>query len=59
VETTPLQGDRALEGACEGPLFSANPPTGRWTIEADLNGEKMSRTADVNGRFYPVQRPNQ
>jgi hypothetical protein len=52
VTMVDYKGDKALEVACEGPIFFANPPAGRWTIEVELNGEKMSRTLDVNGRFY-------
>ena len=36
----------------DGPIFFANPPAGRWTLEAEYEGEKFSKTVDVNGRFY-------
>ena len=52
VTLVDYKGDKMLEVACEGPIFFANPPAGRWIIEAELNGEKVSRTVDVNGRFY-------
>ena len=52
VTLVDYKGDKTLKVACEGPIFFANSPAGRWIIEAELNGEKVSRTADVNGRFY-------
>ena len=30
----------------------ANPPGERWTIEAELDGETFSKTADIGSRFY-------
>ena len=52
VTLVDYKGDKAVEVVCDGPIFFANPPAGRWTIEGELNGEKVSRTVDVNGRFY-------
>jgi hypothetical protein len=46
------KGDKAVEMRSEGPIFFANPPPGRWTLQAEFNGDKFSKTLDVNGRFY-------
>ena len=46
------KGDKAVEKVIDGPIFFANPPAGRWTLEAEYEGEKFSKTVDVNGRFY-------
>ena len=46
------KGDKALEKVIDGPIFFANPPPGRWTLQAEYEGEKFSKTVDVNGRFY-------
>ena len=46
------KGDKAVEKVIDGPVFFANPPAGRWTIQAQYKGETFSKTVDVNGRFY-------
>jgi hypothetical protein len=46
------KGDKAVEKVIDGPIFFANPPPGRWTLQAEYEGEKYSKTVDVNGRFY-------
>jgi len=46
------KGDKMLEKLSEGPLFFVSPPPGRWTLEAELDGDKFSKTVDINGRFY-------
>ena len=46
------KGDKVVETLAEGPIFFANPPAGRWILQAELDGEKFSKTVDVNGRFY-------
>lgn len=46
------KGDKAVQVVSDGPIFFANPAPGRWTIEAELDGETLSKTVDVNGRFY-------
>ena len=38
----------------EGPAFYFNPPSGRWTIDAEYNGETVSKTVDLIGRRYIV-----
>jgi hypothetical protein len=46
------KGDKAIQTVSDGPIFFVNPSAGRWTIEAELDGETFSKTVDVNGRFY-------
>ena len=46
------KGDKAVEKVIDGPIFFANPPAGRWTLQAEYGGETFSKTVDVNGRFY-------
>jgi hypothetical protein len=46
------KGDKAVEKVIDGPIFFATPPPGRWTLQAEYEGEKFSKTVDVNGRFY-------
>lgn len=46
------KGDKAVEKVIDGPIFFANPPAGRWTLQAEYAGETFSKTVDVNGRFY-------
>jgi hypothetical protein len=46
------KGDKAVEKVIDGPIFFATPPAGRWTLMAEYEGEKFSKTVDVNGRFY-------
>lgn len=48
-------GESMLEAVSEGPYFYINPPSGgRFTIDAELNGEKRSQTKDLVGRRYLV-----
>ena len=50
-----LKGDAILEAISEGPFFYINPPAGgRYTIEAEFNGEKQSMTKDLVGRRYLI-----
>lgn len=49
-----IKGDAQVEADTEGPLFYINPPSGRWTFEAERNGEKQSKTKDLTGRRYLV-----
>ncbi|HWH49664.1 MAG TPA: hypothetical protein VN664_17845, partial [Burkholderiales bacterium] len=50
-----LNGDAILEAVSEGPFFYINPPSGgRYTIEAEFNGEKQSMTKDLVGRRYLI-----
>ncbi|HEX7810629.1 MAG TPA: hypothetical protein VF460_01870 [Burkholderiales bacterium] len=48
-------GESLLEAVSEGPYFYINPPSGgRFTIDAEYNGEKQSFTKDLVGRRYLV-----
>jgi hypothetical protein len=48
-------GESMLEAVSEGPYFYINPPSGgRFTIDAEYNGEKQSFTKDLVGRRYLV-----
>lgn len=50
-----LRGDAILEAVSEGPYLYINPPSsGRYTVEAELNGEKQRATKDLIGRRYLV-----
>jgi len=50
-----IKGDAILEAVSEGPYFYINPPAGgRYTIEAEFNGEKRSMTRDLVGRRYLI-----
>jgi hypothetical protein len=50
-----IKGDAILEAVSEGPYFYINPPAGgRYTIEAEFNGEKQSMTRDLVGRRYLI-----
>ena len=50
-----LGGDAILEAVSEGPYLYINPPSsGRYTVEAELNGEKQRATKDLIGRRYLV-----
>ena len=50
-----IGGNAILEAVSEGPYFYINPPAGgRYTIEAEFNGEKQSMTKDLVGRRYLI-----
>jgi hypothetical protein len=50
-----IKGDAILEAVSEGPYFYINPPAGgRYTIEAEFDGEKQSTTKDLVGRRYLI-----
>lgn len=49
-----VKGEAQVEADAEGPLFFINPPSGRWTVEAERNGEKLAKTRDLTGRRYLV-----
>jgi len=50
-----IKGEAILEAVSEGPFFYINPPAGgRYTIEAEFNGEKQSMTKDLVGRRYLI-----
>lgn len=51
VRNTP--GDLVVETRSTGPYLYVNPPAGgRFTIEAELDGETQTRTRDLVGRRY-------
>ena len=54
VTVRDIKGDALVEAMSEGPLFYVNTPSGRWTFEAEWNGEKQTRTKDQTGRRYLV-----
>jgi hypothetical protein len=54
IKVRDLRGDTLIEAVADGPLFYFNPPSGRWTMEAELNGETVARTVDLVGRRYIV-----
>lgn len=48
-----VKGEAVVEALSRGPYFYVNPPAGgRFTIEAELSGEKLSMTKDLVGRRY-------
>lgn len=50
-----INGVAILEALSEGPFFYINPPAGgRYTIEAEFDGEKKSMTKDLVGRRYLI-----
>jgi hypothetical protein len=49
-----LKGDKLIEAVSSGPYFFFNPPSGRWTMDAEYNGETISKTVDLVGRRYIV-----
>jgi hypothetical protein len=49
-----LKGEKVIEAVSEGPAFYFNPPSGRWTIDAEYRGETVSKTVDLIGRRYIV-----
>ncbi|HZP88878.1 MAG TPA: hypothetical protein VFB54_18855 [Burkholderiales bacterium] len=54
VKVKDLKGNVVLEAEAQGPFFYFNPPSGRWTMEAQYKGETVSRTVDLIGRRYIV-----
>ena len=49
-----LKGEKVVEATSDGPVFYFNPPSGRWTVDAEYNGETVSKTIDLIGRRYIV-----
>lgn len=48
-------GESMLDVVSEGPYLYINPPAGgRFTIDAEYNGEKQSQTKDLVGRRYLI-----
>lgn len=55
VTLTDQSGNVLIEAVSEGPYFYMNPPAGgRFIIDAEYNGEKLSMTKDLVGRRYLV-----
>ena len=55
VTLTDQSGNALVKAVSEGPYFYMNPPAGgRFTIDAEYNGEKQTRTKDLVGRRYLV-----
>ncbi|MCW5623964.1 MAG: hypothetical protein KIT73_04500 [Burkholderiales bacterium] len=48
------KGDSVVEARSRGPLFYVNTPSGRWTFEAEFDGETITKTKDLTGRRYLV-----
>jgi len=50
-----LSGNVLVEAESEGPYFYMNPPAGgRFTIDAEYQGQKLTQTKDLVGRRYLV-----
>jgi hypothetical protein len=47
-----LRGEVVIDALSEGPVFYFNPPSGRWTVDAQYQGETVSKTVDLVGRRY-------
>jgi hypothetical protein len=55
VRVKDTTGDVIVEAASEGPYMYVNPPSGgRFTIEAEYEGQKQAFTKDLVGRRYLV-----
>jgi len=54
VTVKDLKGDKLIEAVADGPYFFFNPPSSRWTMDAEYEGETVSRTVDLIGRRYIV-----
>ena len=61
-DKTPLKGvriqvlnvaqDALVDVMLPGPIFMVNPPSGRYTFQAEYKGEILTRTFDLTGRRY-------
>jgi len=49
-----LRKDKIIEAVSAGPWFYFNPPSGRYTMVAEYQGESVERTVDLVGRRYIV-----
>jgi hypothetical protein len=47
-----VKGETVIDAVSEGPVFYFNPPSGRWTVDAEYKGETVSKTVDLVGRRY-------
>lgn len=54
VTVKDLKGSPQIEALADGPYFFFNPPSGRWIMDAEYDGEVVSRTVDLIGRRYIV-----
>ena len=55
VQVRDVAGNVVVEAVSDGPYFYCNPPAGgRFTIDAEYNGQKQSQTKDLVGRRYLV-----
>ena len=55
VNVRDISGNVLIEAVSDGPFFYCNPPAGgRFTIDAEYNGQKLSQTKDLVGRRYLV-----
>lgn len=55
VKVLDISGNVLVEAVSDGPYFYCNPPAGgRFTIEAEYNGQSQSQTKDLVGRRYLV-----
>jgi hypothetical protein len=52
VTVKDLKGSPQIEAVSDGPYLFFNPPSGRWIMDAEYNGEVVSRTVDLIGRRY-------
>ena len=52
VTVRDLQGSVVLQVKSEGPLLFVDVIGGRYTVEAEYDGEKQSQTKDMTGRRY-------
>ena len=54
VTVTDLKGSKVIEAVSDGPFFFFNPPSGRWKMDAEYQGETVSKTVDLIGRRYII-----
>ncbi len=52
VTVRDVGGNVILQAKSEGPLFFVDVIGGRYTVEAEYEGEKLSETKDLTGRRY-------
>lgn len=52
VTVRDIQGDVVLQAQSDGPMFFVDVVGGRYTIDAEYDGETLSETKDQTGRRY-------
>lgn len=52
VTVRDIQGDTVLQAKSDGPMFFVDVTGGRYTIDAEYDGETLSETKDQTGRRY-------